>query len=154
MSEMRWSAAWTVDPLGPPTTVVLGAGGDRQVAVDGLDEATTTAVQRWASGAPVVARGVEQSRLLDVLVDLGAVVPTVGGASISLLGDDPVVAVLGGAAAATGLPPGEAGLVVVVRSGTDWPRPPAHRVHLGLDVTLHHTVLLGPLVVPGASACL
>ena len=46
-----------------------------------------------------------------------------------------------------------AGLAVVVRAGHPWPQPPAG-VHIGLDVSLHHTVVLGPLVVPGVTACI
>jgi bacteriocin biosynthesis cyclodehydratase domain-containing protein len=44
--------------------------------------------------------------------------------------------------------------MVAVRTGAAWPDVPAGRLHLGLDLALHHTIVLGPLVVPGASACL
>ena len=45
-------------------------------------------------------------------------------------------------------------LAVVVRTGSRWPDPPTGTPHVGVDLTLHHTIVLGPFVVPGVSACL
>lgn len=157
---MRWDSAWRA-AVGAPGTLLLGAGADRQLAIDGLHTDTI----EWAIGlaaapadAPAAAAATDQQRqLLDRLVDIGAVAPDVAGATVTLLHDDdaaPLAARFAGLLAAHGVAVApDAPLAVVLRTGDEWPTSP--RVHhLGVDLTLHHTVLVGPFVLPGASACL
>ena len=157
-AALRWSPAWTIEPS--PDAVVLSAGADRRVAIDGLGPGGRAAAQRWQAGDAVVADDDEQRRLIDRLVAVGAVTPTLAPSwTMLLMGATSVTAELAelvGAGARSGADheawPGD--LVVAVRTGTTWPVVPDGQVHLGLDVALHHTIVLGPLVVPGASACL
>lgn len=153
---LAWSPSWTIAGT-ERGSVVLSAGGDRRVAIDGLTEGTVGATERWWGGGRIEAAEGDERRLLDRLVALGAVVPVgAPGLAVDLVGDgDPSLL----ARLADRL--GEAGvrvagepdaLAVVVRTDGHWPTPPP-QVHLGLDLGLHHTVVLGPLVVPGATAC-
>jgi bacteriocin biosynthesis cyclodehydratase domain-containing protein len=154
--------------------VVLSAGADRRVAIDGVAAAQRAAVERWSTGAAVTAGtpggdrgsdcdsdcgGVEEpgsrhqavARLLDRLVELGVVVPSTAPGPPTVVADDPVTAGALGDLLTEG---GAAGMLVLVRTGARWPTVPPGRLHLGVDLSLHHTVVLGPLVIPGASACL
>lgn len=182
---LRWSPAWALEPARPAadfasgrdTTLVLSAGADRRVAIDGVDADQRATVERWSAAAavtdpasdvaetddegvpnsgdgggakPQLRRGA-MARLLDRLVELGVVVPVTAPGPPTVVADD------SGTAAALGdllTEGGAAGMVVLVRTGAAWPSTPPGRLHLGVDVSLHHTVVLGPLVVPGASACL
>ncbi|MDD9369879.1 MAG: hypothetical protein PV358_07195 [Acidimicrobiales bacterium] len=206
---LRWSPAWALEPagteadlaLGRDTTVVLSAGADRRVAIDGVDAAQRAAIERWSAGAAVTAGapdggrdedcchghshgdsgqgdggdddgdtdcggrgrasgdGVEETgsrhqavaRLLDRLVELGVVVPRAATAPPTVVADDAVTAGDLGDLLTEG---GVGGMLVLVRTGARWPAVPPRRLHLGVDLSLHHTVVLGPLVIPGASACL
>jgi bacteriocin biosynthesis cyclodehydratase domain-containing protein len=154
---MRWDAGWRAS-AGGPGTLLLGAGADRQLAVDGLHADTV----EWAIGlgetpASIAATTDQQRQLLDRLVDVGAVVPSLPIAAVALvhhpdtarLARDLADRLTAHAVAIAD----DAPLAVVLRTGDEWPpAPPVH--HLGVDLTLHHTVLIGPLVLPGASACL
>jgi hypothetical protein len=153
---LRWSPAWVIEPAGAPpagsTELVLSAGADRRVAIDGLDPRTRAAAQRWQAGEPAVAHDRAQHLLRDRLVALGALTPALpSAAAVTLIGDPAVTGEL-----AELMGPGMAphDLTVAVRTGAAWPSIPDGRVHMGLDVALHHTIVLGPLVLPGASACL
>ena len=209
---LRWSPAWALEPagaeadlaLGRDTTVVLSAGADRRVAIDGVDAAQRAAVERWSAGVAVAVTagahdggrdrdrghghghshgdsgqgdgdddwdtdcagrgrdsgdGVDQAgsrhqavaRLLDRLVELGVVVPRTAPGPPTVVADDPVTAGALGDLLTEG---GAGGMLVLVRTGARWPEVPPGRLHLGVDLSLHHTVILGPLVIPGASACL
>ena len=156
-ATLRWSPAWTIEPS--PDALVLSAGADRRVVIDGLDPAGQAAARRWQAGDAVVADG-GQRRLIDRLVALGALVPTLTPSwSMLLVGDVAVTAELAGlvgpeAESGANRQPGPGDLAVAVRTGTAWPAVPDGQLHLGLDVSLHHTIVLGPLVLPGASACL
>jgi hypothetical protein len=157
-ASLRWSPAWIIEAA--PAALLLSAGADRRVAIDGLDRDGRAAVARWQAGDAAVANDGAQRRLIDRLVALGVLVPALAPAWSMLLVGDPAVTrelagyVGDGAETGTDRQPRSSDLVVAVRTGTDWPSVPDGHVHLGLDVALHHTVVIGPLVVPGASACL
>ena len=179
---LRWSPTWALEPTGTEadrapgrdTTVVLSAGADRRVAIDGVDEAQRAAIERWSAGAAVTvttgAPGVNGdgddgdysgdgpgsrrqavARLLDRLVELGVVVPSTAPGPPTVVADDHATAGALGDLLTEG---GAAGMSVLVRTGARWPAVPPGRLHVGVDLSLHHTVVLGPLVIPGASACL
>lgn len=157
-ASLRWSPAWTIEPSSD--ALVLSAGADRRIAIDGLDPTGAAAAVRWQAGDPVVAADDRQRRLIDRLVALGALIPALGPPwTLVLAGDTAVTSELAGLlargaalAADHDARPGD--LVVAVRTGATWPDVPDGHLHLALDVALHHTIVIGPLVVPGASACL
>jgi hypothetical protein len=162
--RLRWSEAWTVEPGPDPTVLVLSAGADRRAAVDGLAPGTCSAVARWAATGHLPtsparsggAAGGVDPRLVDRLVELGAVRPVVPQGRPVVVAGDPAVGERLGALLAEAA----GDLVVAVRTGADWPELPdpadgaGGRLHLGVDLALHHTVVLGPLVLPGVTACL
>ncbi|HEX5946220.1 MAG TPA: hypothetical protein VFY82_08085 [Acidimicrobiales bacterium] len=171
---LRWSPAWVLEPAGPTVadpTLVLSAGADRRVAIDGLDPDQRAAVERWSAGGAIAvdtvdtvdtgetggagrdagARRQAVARLLDRLVELGAVVPVAPHGPPTVLAVDAATARELRDLLTEG---GTSGTVLAVRTGTAWPEVPPGRLHLGVDLSLHHTLVLGPLVIPGASACL
>lgn len=97
------------------------------------------------------ARRQAVARLLDRLVELGAVVPVAPPGPPTVLASDAATA---GELRDLLTEGGTSGAVLALRTGTAWPEVPPGRLHLGVDLSLHHTVVLGPLVIPGASACL
>lgn len=155
----RWAGLESaVVPVGPEQRLVV----DRLVALGALVPAASEPARAGVGlvgEAEVIA---ELARLLrpgplaetaDDAVDetVGEIVgESVGGVGPST-GEDLVDAVAPGAAAE---PSGDGTPIVAVRTGTAWPSVATERLHLGLDLSLHHTIVLGPLVVPGASACL
>lgn len=148
---MCWSPRWVVQP--GRAAVLLSAGTDRAVEIDGLRDDTVAAVAEWAIGTIRPISG-EQLVVLDRLVELGVVVPTIDtGARTEVIGDE-VAAQLGRlvddvrTARRT-----SATCALVVRTGATWPTGP-NGLHLGIDLSTDHTVAIGPLVVPGASTCL
>jgi hypothetical protein len=154
---MHWDTAWRAS-AGGPGTVLLGAGADRLVAVDGLHPDTVA----WALGlaempAPINATTDQQRQVLDRLVDIGAVAPSLTSSTVTLVHQPdaaPLARDLADRLAHHGVAIAlDAPLAVVLRTSDDGPLPPPVH-HLGVDLTLHHTVLIGPLVLPGASACL
>ncbi len=77
---------------------------------------------------------------------------------LTVLGDEPP-ALRATIATALSIVDGEADVVLVVRTTSTWRDVVAaaarfDRPHLLLDLAYHHRVSIGPLVVPGASACL
>ncbi|MFV0306347.1 MAG: hypothetical protein ACK5OX_01215 [Desertimonas sp.] len=164
-SRLQWSAAWTVDP---GDDLVLSAGADRQVVIDGVDDDLIEHVRRWCDGEPVAAApGGPLGRVVDRLVELTVLQPcwptttVVGVVPIGVSGShgeamvDRLIGHLaehGRLALADSQAPDDAPrLVVRLGAGAV---PDLTAVHLGVDLRLHHTVVIGPLVVPGRSACL
>lgn len=157
-ARLVWSPQWCTES-GSPTELVLSAGADRRAAIDGLAPAHLELVAGWSAGWPVeVPAGV--GPLIDRLVEIGALRPeTAAVPAIGLVGTDPIASELAGLVTAARLVPvTDAEVVLMVRTGAGWPTdgPPlaADQLQLGIDLAFHHTVVIGPLVVPGASACL
>lgn len=156
-SAARWSPAWTIESASA-TVLVLSAGADRRLAVDGLRPTTLDAAGRWQADGSVDAADDEQRLLLDRLVDVGAVTVAALGArrvAVHWIGEPDEA--LADALHGTGLELVDVGAamttLLVVRTEA-MPAPAVDCPHLGVDLTLHHTVLLGPFVVPGVTACL
>lgn len=176
-AALRWSSAWTVEPSAPatdiPNTVVLSGGADRRIAIDGLPARSSAAVASWSRGGPIEPVDDDERLVVDRLVELGAVVverPSPTDVTVTWTNDPDsgFVAALKDVLAPAGWRMVDADLDattdgaattrplrVVVRTGSaPWPVGAPPEPHLGVDLTLHHTVLIGPYVVPGASACL
>ncbi|NNE10760.1 MAG: hypothetical protein HKN41_00770 [Ilumatobacter sp.] len=139
----------------------MTAGADRRVAIDGLAAPQLEAITAWANGVAAVRPTAVTAVVADRLVELGAIEPAVPAVTTVGLVTDAAPTVtddLIGHLQAHGLSamsdgPADAALTLLVRSGATWPEPPADAVHLGVDLTLDHTVVIGPLVVPGVSCC-
>ncbi len=146
--RLRWSKQWTA--AATDNGVVVSAGADRQVAIDGLTAEQVTAVRSWAEGTSAEA---EADDLVRHLVQLGALVPAIGEPAAPLRttvlathpAAEPLAESIGGAADAPDL-------VVVIRCGPGAPVDTA-LPRLIVDVGAEHTVVFGPFVVPGATAC-
>jgi hypothetical protein len=179
---LRWSPAWVLEPavavpavsavsavleplpdgapvtapVGAPvdTALVFSAGADRRVAIDGVDARQRAVVERWqATGAVPLGggHGQAEARLIDRLVELGVVAPLARpGPPTVVADDDDLAADLAGLLTERGA----VDLALSVRTGRRWPTVPIGSLHMGVDLSLHHTIVLGPLVAPGASACL
>src|SRR5262245_14801870 len=132
---MRWSSAWTVERNGDG--LVLSAGADLRVAVDGLDKLTELVALDWQAGGAVQPRSDAEHQLVDRLVEVDALAVDVSP-PVTMVGD--VLLDLGSPAGR--LEESPHGLVVVVRTGAAWPTVPDRTVHLGLDLSLHHTIVL------------
>lgn len=162
---LRWSPHWALVPAPADdrgTTVVVAAGADRVIAVDGASAAQVAAVSGWANGERVGVDGDPAlAAMRDRLAEIGAIVPAFPGADdVVLIGTESAQPLLDTLA---GLLPApwrsrdgeqEPGVAVVVRTAPEWPPIPIERTHLGVDLTMDHTALFGPLVVPGATTCI
>lgn len=157
MGGLAPDPGWTLD--GRDGSLLLSAGADLRYAVADVAPAVAHEVlAAWRSGrvdrtamSPVAAEVVDQ------LATAGALGPgPLGG------GAPPVATAFAGAAVdgvgVGGGDPAVAGAVVLVRT-TATLAELAERAaaltapHLVVDVAYHHTVSLGPLVVPGQTAC-
>jgi hypothetical protein len=150
---VRWSQGWIVEDS---ATVVLSAGSDRRLALPSLSQSLRDSLIGWsAADGPIVVTdlAVDQRRLLDRLVDVGAVVPVAETRTVFVSGDQ--TDWLANSLSANGITvctQSNCDVSVLVRTRTGWPEPPAGP-HLGIDYTMHHTVVLGPFVLPGLSSC-
>ena len=150
--DLQWSPAWhfSADP-----TPVLSAGPDLSFDLEGLDAGSLDALLQWSRGGCTVDDRDGQTELRSMLVGFGASTPLVDDPiGISLQGDAPAAVrdiLLDHCALAD--PADPAAVELLFRTAAAWPTP-SHRVHLGIDLTHHHTLVLGPLVVPGVTSCL
>lgn len=166
----RRSPGWSVEI--DAGTLTARAGADEAYVLTDLSEAATAEVARhWSGTAEQYALSSAARQALDQLVLLGALKPAPAPAgatlrvAVAFAGlEQPVLrrALVEALGDAEGMQPSDldgAGLVVLVRTtatlaeagsaGADCSVP-----HLFVDVAYHHTVSLGPLVVPGDTACL
>lgn len=154
----RPSPAWRL--LASGGSVSADGGADARWAADGLDPSAAAAlVEAWERGAVDRTEcSAETAVVVDALAALGALLPPIP--------ERPRVAVLErGRPYELPLPDCEiasvddADLVVIVRT-TETLRATAaraaklNRPHLLCDLAFHHTIVLGPYVVPGQTACL
>lgn len=150
---VRWSPGWRVEDS---STVVLSAGSDRRLALPSLSASLRDSLIDWSSAnLPIIVTDltVDQRRLLDRLVDVGAVVPSGETRTVFVSGEQDDW--LANGLAANGITVGtqtNCDVAVLVRTHMGWPERPVGP-HLGLDYTMHHTVVLGPFVLPGLSSC-
>ena len=166
--ELVWSNEWIarVEPV-----PVVSAGPDVRFELAGLTPAAASSLMRWQSsgsagdtaGAIEERTGTpdEEAELHTLLVGLGVLVPRFASQPTVRLRasqphtrlEDALTAREISVAAANG-EDAEVELDLVIRSEAAWPEPDSARPHLGVDLTHNHTLVLGPLVVPGLSSCL
>lgn len=147
MSQVTWSTHWRCEIS--DVDAVLSAGADRRMALHGLDDELRTTLERWSTmGTSVEIRPHEQ-RLADRLVEIGALVDPAPVCGLEFFGDPAFTDKLG---AALEVQPTSGGLGVLVRTGADWPTAPVGP-HLAVDCSHHHTLVLGPYVMPGLTSC-
>ena len=153
--ELRWSPAWAFVAGDTPAVT---AGPDLCFELGGLDPSALATLEHWSAGhLPAIDTALDPhlSELQTLLLGLGALVPCAPEMmTISILGRLPTLVRDVLAQSFTIAPAPTSGSVeLVVRTESEWPTPSAG-VHLGVDLAHHHTVVLGPLVVPGISSCL
>ncbi len=158
--ELVWSNEWVarVEPV-----PMVSAGPDVRFELAGLTPETASSLMHWqASGvAENSGTSAEEAELRTLLIGLGVLVPRLAAnPSIGMLAAQPLPE-LEQALASRDIvivpresENGDADLDLVIRTEAAWPEPNDDRPHLGVDLTHHHTLVLGPLVVPGLSACL
>ncbi|MFT7597769.1 MAG: hypothetical protein ACI8TP_000689 [Acidimicrobiales bacterium] len=144
---------------------VLTAGPDVRFELVGLDPVAIATARGWEAGQEIDAfLGGSVGELRDLLVGVGAIRPRIAGLTAVALVADGAVGDLVAALNARGTtvvhakadPRSEritTELTLVVRRGPSWPTG-GPGVHLGIDLSHHHTLVLGPLVVPGVTSCL
>lgn len=150
---VRWSPAWFVENS---STLVLSAGSDRRLALPGLSEALRSTLTAWSTSTSAFAvnqLATDERLLLDRLVDVGAVVPANDTRTVFVAGDgaDWLSALLPGNGISV-VTSAECDSTVLMRGRNGWPDLPSGP-HLGVDCMTHHTLVLGPFVLPGLSAC-
>lgn len=151
-TKLVWSDEWAVEPGDGP--LILSAGGDLRLSIEGTDQEIGGLVRGWANGEGIDPAA--EPGLTDHLLTIGALtlqiremprVQTTAQTEASLrpiadqLAQSPRLEIVNEEGDLT---------VVFLPHETSLPRGP----HMGVDVGNHHTLVLGPLVVPGISACL
>ncbi|GAB1511377.1 hypothetical protein [Actinophytocola sp. KF-1] len=121
---------------------LFGPGGDARVVPDRMPDSVRHLVPRLRGLGALRPAG------LPARPDLAV--------SLAILGTEPPT-LRAAVADAMSVVEHEPDLVLVVRTTSTWQEVAAARFdrpHLFLDLAYHHCVSIGPLVVPGASACL
>lgn len=171
MTSSVWhmSPAWRMEALGEHLMVQAGAD---EVYV--IDEAPATEHARlialceageaasWAQDA-LLGASIRQLRRLGVLLPAGAAQPFDTQARLIWLGQpfEPFEAGLRAQGWQLLDPQGHAPLTLLVRTQASWadvmqayPRWHGAGPHMLVDLAHHHTLSIGPLVVPGQTACI
>ncbi len=160
----EWSDAWLLQE-GPPALIT--AGPDVVFELDGLSRDAVSAAVQWFEGSAIDSElPAEQAELRDLFVGLGALrpaprpqsqFPVVGSAPVALV--EALEARELSVVADTKLNDANLNdahgrnIALVLKTSEHWPDAP-NQPHLAVDLTHHHTLVLGPFVVPGATSCL
>lgn len=173
---MKWSSGWALDEIATEDgsersgRVVLSAGLDRLVEIDGLFDTDIDTLRRWAAGGSICTDDVS-GHLVDQLVGLGVLVADVvprgtpAPILITVIGDGVSAALA--ARVAERLNAGatvkasvrsdscaDESMLIALRTGDRvevdhrMDRPVLH-----VDLRHQHTVVVGPTELPGISAC-
>ena len=154
---MKWNSAWAL--CSPePGRLLISAGADEAYEIDGLEPSTIATARAWSRGSDVSAGGsglleAEAQGLADHLVSLGALVSATGSTEpLVVLGEGPVACEI-----RSSNPMTSTDLTLIVAEGPgaidNAEVSPPTGPHLLVDATGHHTVVLGPYVIPGFTAC-
>lgn len=158
--ELLWSKEWVAVAEPSP---VLSAGPDVRFELAGVSPETMRSLLQWQTSggvgrtADAEAPSDEELELHSLLVGLGVLQPRIPPSPRISLISSRSHGELETALSSLGIetvPQEEAAdLDLVLRTESEWPRA-RDRPHLGVDLTHHHTLVLGPLVVPGLTSCL
>ncbi len=149
--ELQWADSWNVITA-PTGAVVVHAGPDRSFEIGGLDHTTVSQLERWAAGAAIEPQTPAEDRLADRLLDVGAINPP-RPTRVGLAGDHDTTSSLAEALKPHGIEvvDTDPDLVISVRGEGGWPT--VDTAHLAVDARYHHTLVIGPYVIPGRSTC-
>lgn len=147
----RWNPQWTAFEVGSGE-YALSAGLDRTIDLRGIEPLLGATLLDWSAGQPIEATTPQARTLAARLADLGAIAMH-HEEPLALLGDSGLCAELAPAMRSAGYPidPDQADLAIVFRSADGWPTTDV--AHLAVDARFHHTLLIGPYVVPGLTTC-
>ena len=150
--ERRWSDRWKALEVGPGE-YALTAGLDRTIDLRGIAPDLGTTLLGWSAGQPITPSTPEAQTLAARLADIGAItMPEF--MSIVLMGEDALCAALAPAltdANFTITIEADADLAVLLRTSDGWPE--TVLPHLAVDPRFHHTLVIGPYVLPGLTTC-
>lgn len=148
-----WSPAWRLD-LDSDGDPILTAGVDRQLALRATTRRQREILVSWAGAGPIDPDDASEAQLADRLLAIGALIPAAPTPrTIHCVGDHALGSKLVAAMEAEpAAPDQDDAFTILLRTGGDWPEPPG-QAHLAVDCSMHHTLVLGPYVVPGLSAC-
>lgn len=151
--HLTWSPKWRLD-FTDDADPILVAGADRRLRLHGIAPAQKDALRQWAAGTGEERLQIANNErdLADRLVDVGALVAEHDDTTIRAVGDAVFGAKLLQAMKRNPANDDDAGLSLLIRTSDQWPEPPA-APHLAVDCSLHHTLVFGPFVIPGFSAC-
>lgn len=165
----RISAAWRLESLGEH--LLAQAGADEVYVIDEAPVSEHAGLIRlcesgeaaaWAHD-PGIGAAIRQLRRLGVLVPAQAAQPFEARARLVWIGSpcEALTAGLTGQGWQLMAPDGDAPLTMLVRTNASWSELMGHYgswhgrgPHLLIDLAHHHTLSVGPLVVPGQTACL
>ena len=153
ITETRWNTEWTaVETL--PGEYAITAGLDRTIDLSGLSSALGATLLSWSNGEPVAPHTADAATLAARLADLGAVLgPDV--MSVAFVGDEGLCRELRPIVEAAGFATADhedhADLAVLLRTADGWPS--TDLPHLAVDARFHHTLTIGPYVLPGLTTC-
>lgn len=165
----RLSPAWRVESLGEH--LLAQAGADEVYVIDEAPVSEHAQLIRlcesgeaanWAHD-PGMGAAIRQLRRLGVLVPAQAAQPFEARARLVWIGSpcEALTAGLTGQGWQLMAPDGDAPLTMLVRTNASWSELMGHYgswhgrgPHLLIDLAHHHTLSVGPLVVPGQTACL
>lgn len=159
--EFRWSPSWRVERNDQALTVTAGA--DLAYTVGDLTEAEDRELATYLSGDAVVRPAAQHSALFDQLVTIGVLEPVFPEdllcLAIAWAGDELPGLVEEMQSSFCDSDPREVDVVLVVRTNATWSQTldaltgVAERPYLFVDLAYHHTFSIGPLAIPGSTAC-
>lgn len=147
----EWNSQWTAFEAAPGEYTVT-AGLDRTIDLRGLNPDVGATLVGWSSGHPISPSAGDEQLLAARLADIGAIHHIVMS-QLVLLGDESLCGELEPVLRSAGFVVGgaEPDLAVLVRSASGWPQ--TDLPHLALDPRFHHTLVIGPYVIPGLTTC-
>lgn len=160
---LSWSAHWSAERTA--TGVVVSAGPDLTFEIDALSERAIAEILTWSGGERIEPALDESIAVASQLLSIGTLESGSASAPIDVCGEGLVADELRHRFVVTGEPGGHDlpdavataaplvdALILVLRRTRELP-PMPDTPHLLVDITGHHTLVLGPLVVPGFTAC-
>lgn len=147
----RWNPQWTAFEVASGE-YALSAGLDRTIDLRGIEAELGATLVGWSAGQTIAADTPHARTLAARLADLGAITMHHKN-SLALLGDSGLCNEIAPMLRSAGYPidADEADLAVVFRTADGWPA--TELTHLAVDARFHHTLVIGPYVLPGLTTC-